>query len=1403
MADGEDSQFDAAVASAAQPTSEFQCLIDYYMQAQLYRTVQRICEDMFDRGGDDDVAHFWHAVALTAEGGASASEAIRELDPLQNVPELALAVNAALISAHKTAKSRDKESMDRLKEKLKKLSRESDDEALVYAGRYFLLLSYQQPEKAKQSRQCLEKVNAKNPDHVPTLVMLGQLNLNSEQAGGRQRRQALGMFERALQLTGDQKDIGALLGRSKYYERSAKSDATAAAVSLSGSNAAAASSRKKWDRVLDDLNQVIVAYPNFMPAILEKARVLMLQGQWDESLLQAQRVLKRDPKDVSALRLAVLFHLTRESLGGKGGAAIANKLNELMEAIEYNEPNNHALMYDVAQLVCRLANRNKNILRLTLVLIERACRMEPQSSAYLTEQGYQLMLLDDLSQASLCFQEASKLDEGNIAPLAGLIKTKIISGNLKEAQQELEFLAEISASIGSNADLTFLHALLAWLKDGDEARCMEYLNACMMEHGKALEDAPLGFGYFVLYNPDFVLEVVQQYMAHVGTETRQPGDPPNEVLQQAVRLLAELTEMVPAMIGAQLLLSKALFLSGQLDESEQVLVTCLRLDPQCAPAHIIQAQICLTRENFQQCSQALEQARSLDFEIRNTPIYHLMKTKLLEASGQVDDALKVLQAAMELPGVRKPLKAGPGQAQTLQMQLAQAAHNPSAAMKGSVPLQDRISIFLELATVLAMLGQPEQAAKVMQDARAEFKHTTEATRILIADADLAVKRRDFDGALKMLASVPPSSSYATRAKVKAADIYLLHKKNKKAYAACYHELAQAAQSIHGFMLLGEAYQAIQEPEKAIKAYEAALKLNPGDAALSSRIGRALITTHDYKKAVQYYETAAAERYLEDGSPAVSAATRLHLLHDLAELYLSLKQYADVIRVLEQALAIGATKKRDGTYDDDVAAMIADVRSLSIWADVGVASQQPKLVVDSLTAAWSLQVEVLGKMRAENPDAKRQEREVTATLCFRLAEYYRSIHQLDKALQFYNEALKYNEAHEKSRLALARLHLINSDLDACQAQCVTLMRLDPNNKEASLMLADLMFRKNEHEAATFHFQSLLEKNPTRYDALSKLIQLLRRAGRLTDAPRFIKLAEKFNAKATFAPGLHYVKGLYAWYTNDPKTALSEFNRARQDSEWGKQATMNMVDIYINPDGADLFAESNDAKGDNAEQLAAAEKLLEELKALTQSDPSLSLRVSVLEAYMLMASKNKSKIEQALNQLLVLVGTDATRDYVPALLCMANVFVLRSEPAKARNQLKRISKMPYDPEYSRDFERSWLMLADIYIGVGKYEFAQELCKKTLAINKSSAKSWEMLGQIMEKEQAYKDAAEHYEHAWTFMHETAPAVGYKLAFNYLKAKRFVEAIDVCHKVLKAFPEYPKIRKEILAKAREALRP
>ncbi len=69
--------------------------------------------------------------------------------------------------------------------------------------------------------------------------------------------------------------------------------------------------------------------------------------------------------------------------------------------------------------------------------------------------------------------------------------------------------------------------------------------------------------------------------------------------------------------------------------------------------------------------------------------------------------------------------------------------------------------------------------------------------------------------------------------------------------------------------------------------------------------------------------------------------------------------------------------------------------------------------------------------------------------------------------------------------------------------------------------------------------------------------------------------------------------------------------------------------------------------------------------------------------------------------------------------------------------------------------------------------------------------------------QDAAEHYENAWKHEQQSSPAIGYKLAFNYLKASRFVDAVDVCCKVLKSHPTYPKMKQDILDKARANIRP
>lgn len=63
--------------------------------------------------------------------------------------------------------------------------------------------------------------------------------------------------------------------------------------------------------------------------------------------------------------------------------------------------------------------------------------------------------------------------------------------------------------------------------------------------------------------------------------------------------------------------------------------------------------------------------------------------------------------------------------------------------------------------------------------------------------------------------------------------------------------------------------------------------------------------------------------------------------------------------------------------------------------------------------------------------------------------------------------------------LAHLYQLMGDVDACNEQCVQLLKLDRNNDQATLMLADLQFQRNESETAMYHFQQLLNRNPCKF------------------------------------------------------------------------------------------------------------------------------------------------------------------------------------------------------------------------------------------------------------------------------------------------------------------------------------
>ncbi|XP_015214562.1 tetratricopeptide repeat protein 21B isoform X1 [Lepisosteus oculatus] len=1306
--------------------------INFYCQEKYFSHVQNAANEALKKYSNDPVFTFFHAYGILMEG--KIQEAIRELESIKDRREVSLCTLMALTYAHKKSPLPDRDAIQELDAKLKEDRKSAGQKGLYFAGLFLWHLG-----RNDKAREYIERMIKISNSAKEGLILKGWIDVTSNKDS--YVKKAVKYFDEGLK---EKADVFALMGKVQYFEL-----------------------RQNYSGALETVNQIIVNFPGFLPAFIKKMKLLLHLQDWEQTVEAAHRILQKDRNNLEALRMLALHSLCRE---GDVNECL-NHLTNLVGNLERHEPNNYELFYRMSLAFTRVCGRNEKILLQMHTLVERAFSMAPGDAELATELGYQLVLWGKIKEAVKWYKTAMTLDETSVSALTGIIQCQLIEGHLEDAEQQLEFLAEIQQSIGKSGELSYLRAVLAAKKYKSQEEVINLLNDAMDTHFSALQGLPLGVEYFERLNPAFLLEIIKEYIALCSTQPPSQGRPASPQLRHCASVLETVVKTVPGLVQAIYLMAKVKFQAGDIDAAQSSLKHCLEQNPSHADAHLLMAQIYLLQGNFKLSSHSLELCLSYDFEVREHPLYHLIKAQVQKRMGQVQEAIQTLQIAMALPGRKRS-----------------GSSSKSKSRKVEISPTDCVSIFLELAEAHWLNGEQHEAAKVMQDAINEFSGTPEELRVTIANADLALLRGDTELALSMLRNITPEQQYYIQAKEKMADIYLHYRKEKRLYASCYRDLVEKLPSSHTYLLLGDAYMNIQEPEKAIEVYEQALKKSPKDGALASKIGKALVKTHNYSKAINYYEAA-----LKNGQ-------QNFLRYDLAELLLKLRQCEKSEKVLQQAL--------DHETVNDLAELTEDGRYLVLLAKIQSKMEKSEQALLSLQKARDVQARVLKRVQLEQPDAVPVQKQLAAEICAEIAKHYTCQRDYEKAIKFYKEALVYCESDNKVMLELARLYLSQDDTEACQHQCTVLLKNDQDNEAATMMMADLMFRKQDYEQAVFHFQQLLERKPDNYPTLSRLIDLLRRAGKLEEVPKFLEMAEKHSSRAKLDPGFNYCKGLYLWFTGEPNDGLRHFNKARKDNDWGQNAVYNMIEICLNPDndtmGGEVFENldgdiGNSTEKQESEQLAVrtAEKLLKELKPQT---PDGHVQLHIMENYCLLATKQKANVEKALNVFTEIANTE--KDHVPALLGMATAYMILKQTPRARNQLKRIAKMNWNAIDADEFEKSWLLLADIYIQSGKYDMAGELLKRCLRHNKSCCKAYEYMGYIMEKEQSYRDAALNYEMAWKYGNQTNPTIGYKLAFNYLKAKRYVDAIDICHKVLDAHPNYPKMRKDILDKARAALR-
>lgn len=1203
------------------------------------------------------------------------------------------------------------------------------------------------------------------------------------------------LFQKVMDMNREALDLNAAMGRVAYLER-----------------------QFQFAPAQDLLNRLVVSAPNFLPALVVKARLLMLAEDWDQALNSTRRILARDKKNVEAIALEAIHALVKDARPESANM----HLNALWQTVQVSEPRNAPLMFQFAQAFSRLSGRELHLLNITAQFADAAASLDGRNGDYLCEVGYHQVYRGDYKTALTTFQKATALTE-SLAPLLGSVQACIQMGKFEEAAKHVELCNELQPTSQRSAEHHLLNATIFWRLHKNEARSIACLDlAAEAARQEVQGQVNNGLELYAKLNLPVTLEIARAYMQHGHNEppdaSLRHSDPISDKCRRHLELILG---YVPGCMAAQLLLSRIRFVSGDINGAQVTIRQCLQHEQPLPEAYLLSAQICQYMGNVKLASQALEQALTLDFEVKDQPRYNLLHGIILSLMGKHAQALESLQLALSI-----------------------VKNNDRVTAKGfqiePLGVMDMVTLYLQLAQTYLHQRDVDEAHKLLAEAALQFRETTQAGRVLIAQAML-MARTDPDKAVDLLSHVPPTSEYYIPACTQMGKLYLVQRHNAGKYIACLEEMVQKKPCPQSYVELGEAYTTVQEHEKAIVAYEKARALGPDHSDLAVRIGRSLVSTHDYQRAVQYYNDALR-----------ADASIFSVRADLAMLYYHLGDVAKAMETLEAAPMYEEVTNQDSPKEA-VERVNCSLLVAKIWRGAGDETAAAK----ALLRARTYQIHLLEScLRNETRETMLQQKQVMATIATALGTYYVTHAEPARAQECFAEALRFDETHEPAMLCLARMDLENEkvEAEACEERCNALLKSNPSCDEAVMLLAELtvLRRPDRLEDAKRYFEQLIERKRSGHcEVLVQYIQLLRQTGHLDEVEGAIEKAVAASpAGQRIDPGLRYAQGLAFHYNNANADALRHFNMARlpSDNPWSERALVKMIEIYLVPTTVDVWADDwvVDEKHEN---IRCAEQLL---LLLPIGDTR-----RVLEAYCLLSSKKTEQVEQAMHLFLSIIrgnsqrhlspasnpsteakatkeagddeddlllqemNAEATTEdaatlaealqtdhiHLPAFLGLAVTLYLSKQETAARNVLGRlftVSTPTQRHEESDVVTRATLLLAHMDTRAHRLEDAQLALQSLLtSSNPSCSAAWDMMGMIYEQQHLHKEASESYEKAWQLVKASDPAVGYKLAFNYLKGNLLVKAIDVSRKVLSHYPDYPRIEEDVMNQAYSLLRP
>uniref|UniRef100_A0A915IPA3 Uncharacterized protein n=1 Tax=Romanomermis culicivorax TaxID=13658 RepID=A0A915IPA3_ROMCU len=459
--------------------------------------------------------------------------------------------------------------------------------------------------------------------------------------------------------------------------------------------------RRNYQLSIDILNQGSSEWPNFLPFYIEKVKAHFALKQWDQCAEVAEKCLVIDRNCISA---SIYLALHATCYGG-----------------HYNE-----------------CGRNEAILQICKNFVEKAVEISNRkNSNFLAELACQYRLSSQYKQSIKLYNQAMEQEDASHDALVGLIHTQILDDNIQEAESQLQLLKTVHQVDVWDMRMVYVEILIAKAKNDPDIKSnlIDLANRQL----EKVHDTPSTYEPFFTLDVDFLLEIIHNLYNFAPIEPAKNETVADPFLKEIIAILSRVLDFVPGLVEGLYLVGKARYLSADLDSALTSLQQCLSKDHTYLEAHILMAQIYLHKQQYKLASQCLELGLSFNFEVREHPIYNLIKARILKKFNKIADSVLLLESTMNLPKLKR----------------------------------EKASTF------------QEDAAKLMKQALIEYKDKNEEQHLVILNADLALNRGDVERALAMLKSITPDQPNYLDARQKMADIYLHFKKDKREFAACF------------------------------------------------------------------------------------------------------------------------------------------------------------------------------------------------------------------------------------------------------------------------------------------------------------------------------------------------------------------------------------------------------------------------------------------------------------------------------------------------------------------------------------------------------------------------------------------------------------------------------------------